>query len=266
MCAALSAIPLGSSHASLEPPHNGLTLMDAKTLQQPTAEEPPAAEEAAAPAEEDVDTNDVHALAAVATKFEADVEKFLDDALIADVTSTPLTTLDDVLAERQDRQQREERLKSRRGEFLEEELAKQRHEREVKELEEAVAVTQQPMPGAPLPIGANGQRSRRASAGPGAEKGNAVAAAAAEVEAARRELEAVEANVAPPFKLESASRKTDAQNPYVLNLTDFLPEVQSTRQARELRAENDILRKCLGDNARQPKAFEAYLKRNAQPI
>ena len=201
-----------------------------------------------------IDTNDVHELAAMATRFEADVEKFLDDALIADVKSTALTTLDGVLEGRRERDERSERIQNRTKELLDEELAKQKHERELKDLEEAIAVTQQPVPGSAV----GGKRERRASAGPGAT-------AAPATEAATSVL-AVEndATVPPaPFKLESETRKTNAQNPYVLNMTDFLSENVATRQARDLRTENELLRKCMSGDKRAPKAFETYLKRSA---
>ena len=68
-----------------------------------------------------------------------------------------------------------------------------------------------------------------------------------------------------PFKLESLGvAKSREQNPYVLNVTDFVPEVQATRSARELKAENEVLRACLKDARSNPKAFESYLRRSTQ--
>ena len=51
-------------------------------------------------------------------------------------------------------------------------------------------------------------------------------------------------------------------NPYVLDMTEFMPEMDATRKARELRAENEALRACL-KNGKAPKAFEQYLRRSS---
>jgi hypothetical protein len=216
------------------------------------------------------DTHDVHALASVAAEFEASVEKFLDEALISDIRETPLITLDGVLDDRREREERLDRIRGRTKELMDEELAKEKHEREVRELEEAISTSSQPVP---VPK----QRERRPSRRDAAEAPATTAAAApaaapaaegppppaAAVAADGEEVAAVAASL--PFKLESAGvARSREQNPYVLNMTDFVPEVQATRSARDLKAENEVLRACLKGARSDPKAFESYLRRSTQ--
>ena len=47
--------------------------------------------------------------------------------------------------------------------------------------------------------------------------------------------------------------------PYVANLTDFEPEAHVNRQVENLRAENEMLQRCLRES-KNPKAFENYLR------
>jgi len=197
--------------------------------------------------------HDVHAIAAEAADLEAQTEQFFDHALITDFQETPLTTLDDVLEERREAAERRERVQSRAKELLDEEMSKRKHERELKDLEEAITATQQPAPavtGAASSAGKREAQRRSAAAAPAAD-----APTAAEAESA-----VASATSSLPFKLESAGTRANRDaNPYVLNLTEFVSEGEATRQARELHAENELLRKCLGD-AKRPGAFESYLR------
>lgn len=195
---------------------------------------------------------DVHAIAAEASALEAETEKFLDDALISDIQDTPLTTIESVLEERREAQERRERVDQRTKEMLEVEMAKQKHEKDVKALQEAISETQPPAAppsAAPPKSKREGKKSAAAAAAPSAAddaESTATAAAAAEL----------------PFKLESASLRTRDANPYVLNLTEFMPETEASRQARDLKAENELLRKCLSDAkaGKKSNAFEGYLR------
>ena len=47
--------------------------------------------------------------------------------------------------------------------------------------------------------------------------------------------------------------------PYVANLTDFEPEAHVKRQVDNLKAENEMLQRCLRES-KNPKAFESYLR------
>ena len=171
--------------------------------------------------------------------IEADIEKFLDEALITDFRETPLHTMENVLEERRWRSEREERVSSRAKEFLAEEVAKERHARELRELEEAITTTKEPLE-ASCKEGGKGSKA----GAPSAEDASWSAAIAS-----------------APFKLEAAGRSRDMK-PYMANLTDFVTEGESSRNIRELQAENELLRKCLGEGgANEPKAFESYLRR-----
>ena len=79
-----------------------------------------------------------HALAAEAAEMEASVERFLDEAMIEEFKATPLHTLESVLEERKDIEERRARIRSRSEQLMQEELAKQRHEKEVQELQDAI--------------------------------------------------------------------------------------------------------------------------------
>ena len=70
----------------------------------------------------------------------------MDEALIAEFRETPLHTLDDVLQERRERNERDERVRGRAKELLDEELEKRRQAKELRELEEAITASQAPAP------------------------------------------------------------------------------------------------------------------------
>ena len=203
---------------------------------------------------------DVHALASEAAELEAETEKFLDEALITDIQDTPLTTLEDVIDERRDAKERRERVHQRAKEMLEQELAKQKHEREVKELEDAINVTQQPDD-----VLAAGKAASKREGKKSVPTASAAAPSAEPIASAEgsEEISVEEAAAALPFKLESTSLKNRDVNPYVLNLTEFLPEQEATRHARDLKAENEILRACLSGAGKKANAFESYLRRSS---
>ena len=215
-------------------------------LKRPEMSEATALEEASSPARDNA--HDVHALAAEAAARTAEVEKFFDDVLIDDFKATPLNTMEEVLGERKERDERASRLAARTKELMDEEIAKQKHEREVKELEEVA----KELTATEAKDGKPGSKSGSRSGGAGSSSSSAAAA---------------DAEPAPaPFKLESAGRKkSEVNNPYVLNLTEFVPEQEATRAARDLRAENDVLRACLKDT-KNPKAFESYLRRSTHTV
>jgi len=169
--------------------------------------------------------------AAQATAHAAEVEKFLDQALIDDIQQTPLTTLEGVLESRREAEERSARLAARSKELLQEELEKDGHKKEVKALADAIADTaaeEAAKPAAPdmATHDANGRRIEKA-----ADKADAM----------RRQL-------------------LRESKPYVANFSDFLPEAEANRKARELKEENELLRKCL---VRETKAdaFDSYIRK-----
>ena len=197
------------------------------------------------------DVHDVHAIASEAAELEAETEKFLDEALITDFQETPLTTMEDVLEERREAAESRDRVKQRAKELLEQEIAKEKHAREVKELEEAVGVAAQPLPAVPG-VNDKGKGKSKASAPAGAPAAEEESADGASVSSL-------------PFELESVGKMRAAEwNPYTLNLTEFMNSGEATRKARDLQAENELLKKCLQDSRTgRANAFEGYLKRGA---
>ena len=196
-----------------------------------------------------------------ATARTAEVEKFLDDVLISDIQETPLSNIDDVIDDRRSRDERMQRIESRAKELLQEEMLKATHERDVKELEEAVATVNAPNPGE---AAASDPKASRSSKSTGGKRGSPTDLSSS----SSSSMGGGSGDTVPPpapFKLESANRKKSEQNPYVLNLTEFLPESDATRQARDLKAENDVLKACLA-NAKNPRAFDAYLKRSTHTV
>jgi len=172
--------------------------------------------------------HDVHRLAQEANEIEASIERFLDEALITEMREAPLTTMEDVMEERRSRELSTARVHDRAKELLKEELSKAEHERDVEELERAVAASKQP-----------------------ASDASKAGAASEESETSRLHAEA-------PVKLNGAGCSKGLK-PYLADLTEFVPEGEASRKARTLREENDLLRKCLAD-AGNPRAFEGYLR------
>ena len=78
------------------------------------------------------------AMAAEAAEMEASVERFLDEAMIEEFKTTPLHTLEGVLEERKELEERRARIQSRSEQLMQEELANRRHEKEVQELQDAI--------------------------------------------------------------------------------------------------------------------------------
>ena len=62
--------------------------------------------------------NSSHALASEAADMEASVERFLDESLIDEFKSTPLQTMEDVLAQQQEADERRMRVKTRAGQLI----------------------------------------------------------------------------------------------------------------------------------------------------
>ena len=173
--------------------------------------------------------HDVHALASEAAEFEASVNRFLDEALISDFQTTPLHTLDDVLDARREKEEQRLRVQARAKELMADEVAKDRHERELRDLAEAISVTNEPSPA----VGARtGKRSPT-------------------------EGEGEEAVPAAPFKLEGAGRSRQLK-PYMANTSEFTSEHEASRHIDGLQKENELLRKCL-QGSRTPGAFDTYL-------
>ena len=77
-----------------------------------------------------------HAMASEASEIEASVERFLDESLIDEFKSTPLHTMEGVLEQRKEEEERRARIASRAEQLMQEELAKERHEKELKELKD----------------------------------------------------------------------------------------------------------------------------------
>ena len=235
------------------------------------------------PLAHDAVQHDVHAIAEEANQIEASIEKFFDEALIGDFQQTPLHTLEGVLEERRERCERDERIRGRAQELLREELEKGRQAKELKELEDAISASQAPPPAAVAAVtaaaaarggkerGGSGGGSREprgaASASASAASAPAAAPAAAEVgggaaadDDAAPPSTWAEAVATAPVKLEGAG-KSHGLKPYVANLTDFVGEGEASRHVRELRAESELLRKCMGESRDKPNAFQEFLKR-----
>lgn len=100
----------------------------------------PAGEEQRAP------EHDVHSIASRAAEFEATVERFLDEAIISDVSSAMSgAAVDETLEIRREQQSRMQRVHERATQLMEEHVAKNRHAQEVRELEEAVSISRRPV-------------------------------------------------------------------------------------------------------------------------
>jgi len=199
--------------------------------------DPPAAAPAAS------EPHDVHSIAAEAASIENEIEQFLDEALLSDFRETPLHTMENVLEERRERNDRVERVHARAKELLDEEVSKEKHVRELRELEEAITATNQPI-----------------SSGGGSSNSKAGAPSAAAPAAEEAAWSAAVATA--PVKLEGAGRSKGLK-PYMADLSEFVTEGESARNIKDLRAENELLRKCLsgsGENNRGA-AFEQYLRR-----
>ena len=142
-----------------------------------------------------------HALAAVAAEMEASVERFLDEAMIEEFKTTPLHTMEGVLEERKGLEERRARIQSRSEQLMQEELANQRHEKEVQELQDAIK-----------------------------ERGAEDAVAASRAKPGRRvaaqELES--AATLPGIELTGAGRSKNLK-PYVYNHTEFVSTADSSR-------------------------------------
>ncbi len=69
----------------------------------------------------------------------------------------------------------------------------------------------------------------------------------------------VGAILAKARRAESSRSKQQSLKPYIANFTSFEPEVEVSRKSRDLKQENDLLRKCLQDS-KNPRAFEGYLR------
>lgn len=203
-----------------------------------------AAERASAAAE----PNSSHALASEAAENEAAVERFLDESLIDEFKSTPLHTLESVLEQRQEVEERRARLAARADELMKEELAKRRHDKELRELQDAIT-ERAAEDGPPVPAGRGAKPSKLEAARSLPSKG---ARSAGPPSAAAGPPSALQS------KLEGAGRSKNLK-PYVYNHTEFVGTADANRHLSGLKKENDLLRKCLQDS-RKPGAFEQYLK------
>ena len=144
-----------------------------------------------------------HAMAAEAAEMEASVERFLDEAMIEEFKTTPLHTLEGVLEERRELEERRARIRSRSEQLMQEELANQRHEKEVQELQDAIKER-----------GAEDAVAAKAKPGPTGRR------------AAAPEPEAVV--TLPGVELTGAGRSKNLK-PYVYNHTEFVSTVDSSR-------------------------------------
>mmetsp|Transcript_4194 Transcript_4194/g.13803 ORF Transcript_4194/g.13803 Transcript_4194/m.13803 type:complete len:179 (+) Transcript_4194:227-763(+) len=107
---------------------------------------------------------DVHKLAAEAGLIEADIEKFLDDSLIGDINSAAdAEELEASMLERRDQRAAKARVAERAAELLAAELAKERHEAELRQLKEAVNTTREARP--PTPAGSGAKAAGAAGIG-----------------------------------------------------------------------------------------------------
>ena len=143
------------------------------------------------------------AMAAEAAEMEASVERFLDEAMIEEFKTTPLHTLEGVLEERKELEERRARIQSRSEQLMQEELANQRHEKEVQELQDAIKER-----------GAEDAVAAKAKPGPTGRR------------AAAPEPEAVV--TLPGVELTGAGRSKNLK-PYVYNHTEFVSTVDSSR-------------------------------------
>ena len=219
----------------------------------------PAASEEGEPSSTRPATAGAHDLAAQATTFEADVEKFLDQALIAEFDQTPLNTLDSVIDARKERDEMHERVTSRAKELLEEDLVKERHARELRELEEVINTTAEPLPSDPAKAkeGSSGGPSSSSSSSAAPSKERAKRASPTESDADA--LTAAIKNA--PFKLEGAGRSRNLK-PFVHQKAEFMGESEARTNIEKLQTENELLRKCLQGQTKAG-AFDSYFRKNA---
>lgn len=167
-----------------------------------------------------------HEVAAQATAHEAVVERFLDESLISDMSDAMSSAaVDETLDNRREQQLRQKRLHDRAIELMQEELAKERHAKEVRELSDAVSASREP---------------EKPAQG---FKGKAAAAAA------------------PDAGKPKARAKEREFKPYVADLTDFVGETEANRSMQALKQENELLKKCMAD-PKNPRAFSGYLRKN----
>ena len=167
--------------------------------------------------------------------MEATVERFLDESLLDDFKSTPLHTLESVLEQRKEADERRTRISERAEQLMQEELAKERHEKEVRDLQAAITETAEPPPSRPTK----------------AKGGGAATAAAPAV-----------AKADNPFSIEASltgAGKSKNLKPYVYNHTEFVTATDANRHLQGLRQENEMLRRCLQE-PRKPGAFDSYLR------
>lgn len=168
---------------------------------------------------------DVHQLAEQAGEIEADVEKFLDESLISDINSAAeAEELEASLIERREQRAARARVSERAAELLTAELAKERHEAELRQLKEAVNTTKEARP--PTPAG-SGAKAAGAAAG-------AITAAG------------IGGRI--------------GTKPYVADLSNFVSQSEASANASRLRDENELLRKCVKGAGAKPGAFLEYLK------
>lgn len=199
-----------------------------------------------------VDPNSSHAIASEAAENEAALERFLDESLLDDFKSTPLHTMEGVLEQRQELEERRARLAARSDELMKEELAKRRHDKELRELQDAITER-----------AAEDASAATAPGGRGAKPSKLEAARSLPSKGARS-AGPPSADAGPPSalqsKLEGAGRSKNLK-PYVYNHTEFVGTADANRHLNGLKKENDLLRKCLQDS-RKPGAFDHYLKTN----
>ena len=186
-----------------------------------------------------------------AAEIEASVEKFLDQVLIADFKETPLYTIEGVLEERRERDERQQRVHRRAKELFDEEMVKERHAKELRDLEEAITATK-------LPEGVGRPGSQQQQDGDVSTRKERRTDATAPPSAAASDAPLSSLTVSAPFKLSGAGRSSKLK-PYVPDTSEFISEGEASRTIQQLRAESELLRKCFSDG-RNPKAFEGFLR------
>lgn len=96
-------------------------------------------------AAEDAGGHNVHIIASQANEIEQSVEQFLDEALIADVSSAVTSAeADETLLDRREARERQRRVEDRAHELLREAQSKERHDQELRELSDAISASKQP--------------------------------------------------------------------------------------------------------------------------
>ena len=184
---------------------------------------------------------DVHEIAARASRFDAEVEQFLDEQIIGDIHSAAdAEEREAALRQRREQRAARARISERAAELLQAELTRERHETELHQLQEAVASNRDARP--PTPAG-SGARAAGAAAG----------------RVAKPYVDDLTNFVSTRHPPLSSPRNRRDRPPSPTQPARPAGEAEAASSARALREENELLRRCLSGTAAKPDAFQSYL-------